>query len=116
MSGYVHSNELFVFDVGLPRQHSGWEAYRKDWEDFFAIAKDPKLDIQDLSVTVEGGMAYSHMIQHVIWTNPDGSKTELKASVSDVYRRIDGKWLIVQEHLSVPIHLNSGRAEMMSQP
>jgi uncharacterized protein (TIGR02246 family) len=113
MTGYVPGNELFVFDLGLPRQHAGWDDYKKDWEDFFAVVQGPlKLDIKDLVIMTEGEIAYSHSIQDVIWTNKDGSPTEMKASVTDVYRKIDGKWLIVQEHLSVPIHIATGKAEM----
>ena len=117
MKGYVPGNELFVFDLGLPRQHSGWNDYKKDWQDFFVVAQGPlKLDIKDLSIMNAGKIAYSHSIQHAIWTNKDGSPTEINASVTDVYRKIDGKWLIVQEHLSVPIHIATGQAEMMSKP
>jgi ketosteroid isomerase-like protein len=115
MTGYVPGNELFVFDLGLPRQHAGWGDYKKDWQDFFVAVQGPlKLDIKDLGITTAGKIAFSHSIQHVIWTNKDGSVTEMNASVSDVYRKIDGKWLIVQEHLSVPIHIATGKAEMMS--
>jgi uncharacterized protein (TIGR02246 family) len=117
MKGYVPGNELFVFDLGLPRQHAGWNDYKKDWQDFFAVVQGPlKLDIKDLVIMTEGKIAYSHSIQHVIWTNKDGSPTEMNASVTDVYRKFDGRWLIVQEHLSVPIHIATGKAEMMSEP
>ncbi len=36
MKVYVPGNDLFVFDVGVPRQHVGWEDYKKDWHDFLA--------------------------------------------------------------------------------
>jgi ketosteroid isomerase-like protein len=117
MKGYVPGNELFVFDLGLPRQHPGWDAYKKDWEDFFAVMPGPlKLNVMDLSITIAGKIAYSHSIQHLSCTNKDGSPVEMNASVTDVYRKIGGKWLIVLEHLSVPIHIATGRAEMMSNP
>jgi ketosteroid isomerase-like protein len=117
MKGYVRGNELFVFDLGLPRQHTGWDDYKKDWQDFFVVVQGPlKLDIHDLKIVAEGKIAYSHCIQHVIWTNTDGSTTEMNGSVTDVYRKIGGNWLIVQEHLSVPIHIATGKAEMMSEP
>jgi uncharacterized protein (TIGR02246 family) len=116
MKGYVPGKELFVFDLGLPRQHAGWDAYKKDWQDFFGVVQGPlKLDIKDLDIVTEAKMAYSHSIQHLIWTNKEGSSGEMNASVTDVYRKIDGKWLIVQEHLSVPIHIATGKAEMMSE-
>ena len=75
-----------------------------------------KLNVMDLSITIAGKIAYSHSIQHLSCTNKDGSPVEMNASVTDVYRKIGGKWLIVLEHLSVPIHIATGRAEMMSNP
>jgi hypothetical protein len=38
--------------------------------------------------------------------------------VTDVYRKIDRKSLIVQEHVSVPIDFSSGKpvADLMSKP
>jgi hypothetical protein len=36
--------------------------------------------------------------------------------VSDVYRRIHGEWLIVQEHVSVPVDLATGKPDLMSKP
>jgi uncharacterized protein (TIGR02246 family) len=117
MKDYARGDELFVFDLGLPRQHAGWDAYRLDWQDFFALLKGPpQLEVRDFAVTLAGRFAYSHCIQHVSWTNKDGSSTELDASVTDVYRKTGGRWRIVQEHLSVPIHIATGRAEMLSTP
>ena len=51
MKVYVPGNDLFVFDVGVPRQHVGWEDYKKDWQDYLALFKGPiKFNISDLSV------------------------------------------------------------------
>jgi ketosteroid isomerase-like protein len=43
---------------------------------------------------------------------------DMVARVTDVYRKTDGKWLIVQEHVSVPIDFSSGKPmpDMMSKP
>ena len=63
-----------------------------------------KEEVENLSITAAGKVAYSHSIMHTSWTKKDGSSRELMASVTDVYRKIDGKWLIVQEHWSVPVN------------
>ena len=47
---------------------------------------------------------------------PDGSPGEITVRVSDVYRKIGGKWLIVQEHVSVPVDLATAKPDMMSKP
>jgi hypothetical protein len=35
-------------------------------------------------------------------------------SVTDAYRKIDGKWLIVMEHWSIPVQ--DGKAMLMARP
>jgi hypothetical protein len=34
--------------------------------------------------------------------------------VSDVYRKLNGKWLIVKEHVSVPFDLDARKAGLTS--
>ena len=119
MKVYVPGNDLFVFDVGVPRQHVGWEDYKKDWHDFLAMLPGPiKFTVSDLSVASDGKIAYGHNIQHLSGTMADGSPADMTVRVTDVYRKIDGKWLIVQEHVAVPIDFSAGKPvpDMMSKP
>ncbi len=117
MSGYLPGKELFVFDVTPPRQHVGWEDYRKDWEDLFAAFPGPLHDeVQDLSITIADSAAYSHHVEAGYFTRPNGSRLDIVARVSDVYRKVNGKWLIVQEHVSVPVDIDTGKADLLSKP
>jgi ketosteroid isomerase-like protein len=119
MKVYVPGNDLFVFDLGVPRQHVGWEDYKKDWHDFLALLSAPiKFTVSDLSVMSDGKIAYGHSIQHLSGKMTDGSPADMTVRVTDVYRKIDGKWLIVQEHVSVPIDFSAGKPvpDMMSKP
>jgi ketosteroid isomerase-like protein len=99
-----------VFDVIPPRQYSGANAYRKDWQDFFATVPGPIIsaEISDLSIMIDGKIALSHCIQHAVWTDKDGKKVDVTIRVTDGYRKIGGKWLIVHEHVSAPIDLTTG--------
>jgi ketosteroid isomerase-like protein len=116
MSYYAREG-LFVFDVVPPRQYVGWAAYKKDWDDTFGLFPGPvTFAVSDLSITVVGDVAYGHSIQDSHLTTKDGTKTELVARVSDVYRKIGGKWLIVQEHVSVPVDLETQKADVLSKP
>ena len=55
MKVYVPNESLVVFDVVPPRQYVGANAYRKDWQDFFAHVKGPlKFEISDLGITTDG--------------------------------------------------------------
>ena len=118
MKGYAPGAELFVFDVVPPRQYVGFDAYEKDWQEFFAGFPGPidQFELTDLSVTTEGKLGYGHSIQHLIATGKDGSKTDLTVRVTDCYRKIDGKWLITHEHVSVPVDLATAKADLASKP
>jgi ketosteroid isomerase-like protein len=117
MSVYVPDDTLVVFDVTPPRQYVGAKAYRKDWTDYLATLKGPvKFDISDLSVAVNGTMGWSRSIQRVSGTVTNGQPIDLTARVTDIYRKINGNWLIVHEHVSVPVDLDSGKPDLSSKP
>ena len=118
MKNYVPGSELFVFDVVPPRQYVGFDAYKKDFEGFFAAFPGPvdKFEVQDLSIVTDDKLAFSHSIQPGIMTAKDGSKVTLVARVTDGYRKINGKWLIALEHVSIPVDLNTGKADPTSKP
>src|ERR1700722_459801 len=104
MSCYA-SRGLFVFDASPPRQYEGWADYNNYWDRLFAAFPGRlRVDTTDLSVTVVGAFAYGHNIEQVRLMAEDGTKTELVLRVSHVYRKVSGKWLIVQEHTSVPVN------------
>ena len=117
MKVYVPNESLVVFDVVPPRQYVGANAYRRDWQDFFAHVKGPlKFEISDLGVTTDGRLGYSHSIQRVSGTDSKGQPIDLTVRVTDVYRKINGNWLIVHEHVSVPVDLDTGKPDLASKP
>ncbi|HEY1962862.1 MAG TPA: nuclear transport factor 2 family protein [Rhizomicrobium sp.] len=108
---------LVVFDVTPPRQYVASAAYRKDWQAFTSGYKGPiKFEIADLAVTVDGNMAYGHSIQRVSGMDAKGKPSDMTVRVTDVYRRINGKWLVVHEHVSVPVDLNTMQPDVSSKP
>jgi ketosteroid isomerase-like protein len=116
MSNYAKDG-LFVFDVSPPREYVGWAAYKKDWEDLFAGFPGPASNqISELSITVVGSVAYGHNIEDGHFTLKDGTATELVVRVTDVYRKIGGKWKIVLEHVSVPVDLATMKPDPLSKP
>jgi uncharacterized protein (TIGR02246 family) len=114
---YYARDGLFVFDVTPPREHVGWADYKKDWQDLFAANPGPvSVKISELSITVVGPVAYGHSVQDSHFTAKNGVKSEAAVRVTDVYRKQGGAWKIVQEHVSVPVDLATGKADMLSKP
>lgn len=117
LANYVTGDTLLVFDAIPPRQYQGWQAYRDDWQGVLdQCADSPKMKITDLAVEVEGSLAYSHSIQHFACTGAKGNAIGLTMRTTDIYRRINGKWLIVHEHNSVPADLATAKADLASKP
>ncbi|HLI80632.1 MAG TPA: nuclear transport factor 2 family protein [Candidatus Binataceae bacterium] len=117
MANYIPGDSLIVFDLIPPRQYVGWDAYKKDWAGVIGgCADSPKMEISDLDITADGKLAFSHSIQHFVCTDAKGNKMEMTMRATDAYRKIKGKWLIVHEHLSAPIDLATGKADLTSKP
>jgi uncharacterized protein (TIGR02246 family) len=117
MKVYAPGDGIFVFDLSTPREYSGYDAYKKDWASLFDSAQGPiQFDISELVIEADGKLAYSHSIQHLAYTMKDGTHTDSMVRVTDVYRKIGGKWLVVHEHVSVPIDPATGKPDMMSKP
>ena len=115
MKNYIADKSLVVFDVVPPRQHLGADAYRKAWLRFFSHFNGiPKIAITDLAITVEGNLGFSHSIQHVTGTDMQGHSIDRTVRVTDGYRKIGGNWLIVLEHVSVPVDLTTGKPDLSS--
>jgi uncharacterized protein (TIGR02246 family) len=113
----VYAPDVFVFDVIPPRQYVGWDAYKKDWEGLFAGAPGPISNtVKDLDITVVGPVAYTHYIATGTMTDKDGKPMHVVVRSTDVLRKEKGKWLIVQEHNSLPVDLGTGQADMLSKP
>ena len=113
MAVYQHSNTLFVFDVGIPREHVGWQSYYDDWKAVLASIKGtPTFSISELGMTISGDVAYTHSIQTM--TGNIGKLHSLVVRVTDILRKIDGRWLIVEEHVSVPINFNTLKPDFTS--
>jgi ketosteroid isomerase-like protein len=117
MKVYVPGKDLFVFDVTPPRQYVGADAYRKDWTELFAMFNGPvKFEISDLAITAGNDIAFSHSIQHVSGTDAKGQPIDFIVRVTDGYRKINGRWLVTQEHVSVPVDFSTGKPDLASKP
>jgi uncharacterized protein (TIGR02246 family) len=109
MMNYIPDASLIVFDVVPRSQYRGADTYRKDWVDFFTHFNGrPKIAINDLGITVDGNLAFSHSFQHITGTDTHGRSIDRTVRVTDGYRKIGGNWLIVLEHVSMPVDLSSG--------
>jgi ketosteroid isomerase-like protein len=116
MSCYATGSQVFVFDVVPPRAYPSWEAYKQDWEELFAAYPGPVTnEISEQTITVVGPVAYGHSIQTGNFTGKNGKKVQIVARTTDIYRKLKGAWLIVEEHNSIPVDLTTMTPDPLSK-
>jgi len=49
-------------------------------------------------------------------TDTKGQPIDITVRVTDGYRKIAGDWVIVHEHVSVPVDLATGKPDLSSKP
>ena len=69
-----------------------------------------------MKVTAEGKLGYGHNIQRLTCSTANGTVQDFTTRVTDGYQKRDGKWLIAHEHISVPVDLATGKADVSSKP
>jgi ketosteroid isomerase-like protein len=117
MKVYVPDQSLFVFDVVPPRQYVGAAAYRKDWENLLGGFDGPiKFEISNLAIVADGSIGFSHSIQRLSGKSKKGEPVDLTVRVTDGYRKVNGRWLVAMEHVSVPVDLDTGKPDLQSKP
>ena len=117
MSIYQPGPSLVAYDLVPPLQYKGWDAYRADYETFFGQYDGPiKFEFRDLVIAANETLGYCHELQRVSGTLKGGKKTEFWLRVTQVYRKIDGQWRVVHEHVSVPTNLETGKAALDLTP
>ncbi len=53
---------------------------------------------------------------HLVASDKDGNRVDFTTRVTDGYRKIGGKWLILRERISAPIDLATSKADLSSKP
>lgn len=117
MKNYIPDMSLVVFDVVPRKEYRGADAYRRNWKDFFShFSGTPTIVISALGITVDGQIGFSHSIQRVRGTDVQGHSIDRTVRVTDGYRKFADDWLIVLEHISVPVDFATGKPVLSSAP
>jgi ketosteroid isomerase-like protein len=99
-----HAPEMVMFDVPPPIESRGLDAYRKTWEDtFFPWFQSSRIfHIGELSITTSSEVAFSHCLVRCGGTEKDGSHTEFDFRLTTCFKKINGNWMVLHEHHSIP--------------
>jgi len=116
MSLYAPGAETVAFDILPPLRFDGWDAYKNDWVHFLKLFDgNPKVEVQDLKITSSGEVAFIHGLVRLTGSM-QGRPLDLWMRATNGLRKIDGTWLVVHDHVSVPVDITTGKSAMNLKP
>jgi PhnB protein len=102
-----YAPDFVAFDLPPPLRVEGAGAHRDGLEAWFRTWQGPiGLDMEELAVTVGDGVAFSRGLNHLHGKRADGSDTDVWVRATVGFRKIDGEWIVVHEHVSVPFYMD----------
>lgn len=117
MSNYIGDQSLVVFDVVPRNQYRGADAYHEAWIDMFSrFEGNAHMEVANQVIAVDGAVAFGHCFMHVTGTDTQGHLIDRWVRVTNGYRKVAGNWLIVLEHISVPVDFSTGKLVPIQRP
>lgn len=109
----LFSQEMVSFDIIPPLHYVGAESYRKVWQETFSLFEDPiDIELSDIQIVADAQVAFSYCFLHLSATLTNGRKTDFWERLTCCFQKIDDRWQILHEHVSLPINLQTGQAAM----
>ena len=103
---------IVSYEHGTPQEYRGLDAVREVCAGGFEYQTgDFRWDIPDLQVHVSGHLAVTWGLNRMRSVLPDGTERVEWSRGSRVFRRIDGEWKMIHQHVSFPVDAE-GRASM----
>jgi uncharacterized protein (TIGR02246 family) len=117
MSIYAQSGEVLAYDIVPPLEYVGFDAYKQDYHDFFDGFEGPlQVEVRDLHITTGGSVAFSNGLERIVGTMKNGQKFDAWIRFTECYRKINGRWQAVHDHISVPVDFDTGKALLDLKP
>ncbi|RKN40237.1 SgcJ/EcaC family oxidoreductase [Micromonospora endolithica] len=100
-----HAEDIVMFDVPPPdRGVRGLDAYRETWPPFFRWqAGGSSFDIDELSVTVGGDVAFAYALLRCGTPEDLRADPERRLRLTLGLRRDSRRWVVTHEHHSFPL-------------
>ena len=113
----LYAPDIIAYDVVPPLQYTGIESYGKDFDTFFSQYKGPlSLEYRNVHIYSSGDLAVLTCLERVSGTLTNGQPSALWLRDTSVFRRVNGRWLDVHDHVSVPTDFETGKSRLDLQP
>jgi uncharacterized protein (TIGR02246 family) len=113
----LYAEDVVAFDLVAPLEHRGRNGLKSRLETWFAsFATNIDYELRDITLSVSGDVAFDHHLTHVHATNTSEQVIDMWFRESIGYRRVNGHWLVVHQHSSVPMNMTNGQADITLRP
>src|ERR1700736_6152329 len=111
MSIYEPGDGLIAYDIVPPLQYTGFDAYKKDYQEFLDQFQGP-IDVEypNVRIIASDTVGFSHGLERMTGTLKNGQKFDSWVRFTEGYRKTNGHWLAIHDHISVPVDLDTGKA------
>jgi uncharacterized protein (TIGR02246 family) len=111
------ADDVVAFNVVPPLRLSGRDEVIAQTHTWFGAYPDGiEYEVQDVEVAVDGDVGFVSFLYHVSGVMADATAVDMWVRASLGLRRVDGRWLIVHDHESVPFDPASGQALLSVRP
>jgi ketosteroid isomerase-like protein len=110
--------DVLSFDIEPPLQHVGAEAKRKNWGRVFALYENPlSYEVRELTITVGTDVAFAHSFNRLSGTLKSGiTTTGFWVRTTMCLRKVNDRWFIAHDQVSVPLDVTTGAALLNLEP
>jgi ketosteroid isomerase-like protein len=103
-----YAPDAVVFDMYAPGIYRGSKQIYDGFEQQFAQGQSFTGTIRDINILSDGKFGCAATQQHFDFVMKNGTKGAITLRQLDAFKKIGGKWLIVQQHISFPMDPKTG--------
>ena len=112
-----YASNVVTFDIVPPLASVGADKYRKSWEMWFESIDGPiEYEMRDLRITASDDVGFCHTVNRVSSVSKKAGKQETWLWATVGFEKINGEWLVTHEHVSLPFHMETGKAALDLKP
>jgi ketosteroid isomerase-like protein len=106
-----YAPEIVYFDIVPPLQYVGSTALRGRFSHWFdGFESSIGQEINDLTIVTSGDVAAASMLIRASGTRKNGQEVGFWVRATSSFQRAENGWLIMHEHVSLPVELATGSA------
>jgi uncharacterized protein (TIGR02246 family) len=109
----LYSPDIVYFDVVAPLHYTGSAAVRRNFLRWFDAYKGSiGVEIRDLNILASGDIAVAHLLHRTSGTLKNGREVGYWVRATVCCQQAHQRWVIMHEHISLPVDVASGSAAM----